>query len=211
MRWLDENSAQCVVTSPPYWGLRDYGISGQLGLEKTFDEYVERVVIIFREVRRVLRRDGTLWLNMGDCYNAGGRGGSHGGKSTLEGGQENQNASMRYPRKAPTTGVDVGGWNDAEIDGGARVVHHGLKPKDLVGMPWRIAFALQADGWWLRSEIIWEKPNPMPESVTDRPTRSHEQIFLLSKSARYYYDQDAIREPWADGRQGRDYPQPNAP
>ena len=160
---LPEASAHCVVTSPAYWGLRDYGVEGQLGLEATPDEYVARMVEVFREVRRVLRDDGTLWLNLGDSY-AGGKGG--GGK----GGEHGQQFK------------------------GNQVVPPGLKPKDLVGIPWRVAFALQADGWWLRSDIIWHKPSPMPESVTDRPTKAHEHIFLLAKSARYFYDADAVRE-----------------
>ena len=166
---LPDESVHCCVTSPPYWGLRDYGVDGQLGLEKTPEEYVERLVEVFREVRRVLRDDGTLWLNLGDSYaNDGKWGGSTGGKhvAALRG----ENGPGRGKR---TTG---------------------LKPKDLVGIPWRAAFALQADGWWLRSDIIWAKPNPMPESVKDRTTRSHEYVFHLSKSARYYYDHEAIKE-----------------
>jgi len=148
MRELPDESVQTCITSPPYWGLRDYGVEGQLGLEPTPEEYVANLVAVFREVRRVLRTDGTLWLNLGDSYTSGGR--------------------------APTP--------------------DGLKPKDLVGIPWAVAFALRADGWYLRSDIVWAKGNPMPESVTDRPTRAHEFIFLLSKSPRYYYDADAIRE-----------------
>jgi DNA modification methylase len=164
-----------VVTSPPYWGLRDYGTEGQLGLEPTPEAYVAAMVEVFREVRRVLRSDGTVWLNLGDSYaNDGKWGGSSGGKhvEALHG--------------------------NSGIGRGKRDT--GLKPKDLVGIPWRVAFALQADGWYLRSDIIWSKPNPMPESVTDRPTKSHEYLFLLSKSARYYYDADAVREPhrWQD-------------
>jgi DNA modification methylase len=144
---IPEGSVHCCVTSPPYWGLRDYGVDGQLGLERSPDEYVARLVDVFRDVRRVLRPDGSLWLNLGDCY-ATGRGRTS-----------------------------------------------GLKPKDLAGVPWRAAFALQRDGWFLRSEVVWEKPNAMPEPVRDRPTRSHEYLFLLTSSARYYYDADAIREP----------------
>lgn len=165
---LEDGSVQCVVTSPPYWGLRDYGIDGQLGLEKTPEEYVGKLVEVFREVRRVLRDDGTLWLNLGDSYaNDTKWGGSSGGK----------HVEALYGK----TGV------------GRQKVTTGLKPKDLVGIPWRVAFALQAD-WYLRSDIIWSKPNPMPESVTDRPTKAHEYLFLLTKSARYYYDEAAIRE-----------------
>jgi DNA modification methylase len=174
---MEPESVHCVVTSPPYWGLRDYGTSGQLGLEPTPEEYVANMVDVFREVRRVLRADGTVWLNLGDSYAAGGTGGAS-DKSRLNGGKgvgplEKIKAGPTIPRSAPD----------------------GLKPKDLVGIPWRVAFALQADGWYLRSDVIWSKPNPMPESVTDRPTKSHEYLFLLSKSARYYYDADAVREP----------------
>ena len=165
---LETGSVQCCVTSPPYWGLRDYGHAGQLGLEDSPGEYVDRMVAVFREVRRVLADDGVLWLNLGDSYNgsAMNRSGDHGYKD----GRSNRSERLR-----------AGGVSD-------------LKPKDLVGIPWRVAFALQADGWWLRSDVIWSKPNPMPESVTDRPTRAHEYVFLMSKSARYYYDADAIRE-----------------
>ena len=173
---LPAGIVQTCATSPPYWGLRDYGEAGQLGLESTPDEYVARMVEVFREVRRVLRDDGTLWLNLGDSYNgSGGAGGDYAPGGIRQG-------QPKYK------GRDVGT----------------LKPKDLVGIPWRVAFALQADGWYLRSDIVWHKPNPMPSSVTDRPTTSHEYVFLLTKSARYYYDADAIREPWADRRQGRD-------
>lgn len=171
LRQLPDESVHCVVTSPPYWGLRDYGVPGQIGLEPTPDEYVARIVEVFREVRRVLRHDGTLWLNLGDCY-ASQPSWGRGGGGTLEGRKQ-----------------------DA-VPGPLRHVH-GLKPKDLVGIPWRVAFALQADGWWLRSDIIWSKPNAMPESVTDRPARAHEYVFLLAKSERYYYDAEAIREPLA--------------
>ena len=173
---LAGEAVQCVVTSPPYWGLRDYGLeptvwpdgwNGCLGLEPTPELYVEHLVSIFREVKRVLRPDGTAWLNMGDSYNAGRDGGWPGGKKQWK--------DDRYP---PRSGANV----------------PGLKPKDLIGIPWRVAFALQADGWWLRSDIVWAKPNPMPESVRDRPTRAHEYVFLLTRSARYFYDAEAIRE-----------------
>lgn len=173
---LEDGSVHCVVTSPPYWGLRDYGQDGQIGLEPTPELYVEHIVGVFREVRRVLRDDGTLWLNLGDCYSTNPKGPNGDDKSTLS-----------------PSGVRV---QRATHLNGRRAL--GLKPKDLVGIPWRVAFALQADGWWLRSDIIWSKPNPMPESVTDRPTRAHEYVFLLSKRARYYYDADAIREPHTD-------------
>jgi DNA modification methylase len=229
LRTLPENSVHCVVTSPPYWGLRDYGtatweggeaecdhkappsggmtkgsglvgtgnrggfsvdgqfrstcgkcgarrIDSQLGLEPTPEAYVANMVAVFREVRRVLREDGTCWLNLGDSYAAGGSGGSS-TKSTLQGytGPDCKQARMvQEPtqRKAPP----------------------GLKAKDIVGIPWRVAFALQADGWWLRQDIIWHKPNPMPESVTDRCTKAHEYVFLLTKSARYFYDAEAVKE-----------------
>jgi DNA modification methylase len=225
LRELELQSIQTVVTSPPYWGLRDYGtasweggdaacehsgrmnhghagdigernedgnafrnssryvdqgsatyrtcgkcgavrIDSQLGLESTPEEYVTKMVEVFREVRRVLRDDGTVWLNMGDSYNGVGRG-------------EKANGLQVAARATTQTTV------------------RGLKSKDLVGIPWRLAFALQADGWYLRSDIIWAKPNPMPESVTDRPTKAHEYVFLLTKSARYFYDADAVREPLA--------------
>jgi len=159
--------------------LRDYGIDAQLGLEPTPEEYVANMVAVFREVRRVLRDDGTVWLNIGDSY-ASGKGTCYnpgGGETSL--GQE---------RKAA-------GAHPLDRGNKSTLAAVGLKPKDLVGIPWRVAFALQADGWWLRSDIIWAKPNPMPESVTDRPTRSHEYLFLLTKSARYYYDAQAIAEP----------------
>jgi DNA modification methylase len=179
LRTLDAESVQCVVTSPPYFGLRDYGIAGQIGLEATPDAYVAEMVAVFREVRRVLRHDGTLWLNLGDSYNAGRDGGHAGGK---------KQASLERHKGIARSGANV----------------PSLKPKDLIGIPWRVAFALQADGWWLRSDIIWHKPNPMPESVTDRPTSAHEHLFLLTKSQRYFYDADAIREvesvpDWDDG------------
>jgi DNA modification methylase len=157
------------VTSPPYWGLRDYGVTGQLGLEPTPDAYVARLVEVFREVRRVLADDGTLWLNLGDSYAASNASGAQ--------GTTGQRATRTFTARTTPKMAD------------------GLKPKDLVGIPWRVAFALQADGWYLRSDIIWSKPNPMPESVTDRPTKAHEYVFLLSKSERYYYDADAIAEP----------------
>ena len=171
---LPDESAHCVVTSPPYYGLRDYGVEGQLGLEPTPEEYVANLVEVFREVRRVLRRDGVCWLVIGDSYNAAGRD-SHGTRIGVKQGTN----------RASAAGLDVNRPNDP-----------GLKPKDIIGIPWRLAFALQADGWFLRSEVIWDKPNAMPESVTDRPSKSHEQVFLLTKSARYFYDQEAVREPW---------------
>jgi DNA modification methylase len=249
LRTLPDESVQCVVTSPPYWGLRDYKIPpsiwggepgcahewitkecateigkgnwaqgtngrgevqpggvkakrepmrgqqqtgfcvhcgawrGCLGMEPTPELFVEHMATVFREVKRVLRKDGTCWVNLGDCYNAG----------------------TSAKRKAPKTNVDVSGWNDAEIDGGARVYSRNLKPKDLCGMPWMVAFALRADGWWLRQDIIWKKENPMPESVTDRCTKAHEYLFLLTKRARYFYDQEAIKEESITGDPRRPY------
>ena len=250
LRSLPDESVHCCVTSPPYWGLRDYGtaeweggdaecdhkqgrngagradgivdergqrnrdgvgsmggdckkcgalrIDKQLGLERTPEEYVAAMVGVFREVRRVLRADGTCWINLGDSYagswGAQSRGGPPSDKSTLEGnghfggGPKIKSLSATQIAAHPK-GTHTGSWcND----------HPTLKPKDLVGIPWRVAFALQADGWYLRSDIIWAKPNPMPESVTDRPTKAHEYVFMLSKNARYYYDSAAISERVAE-------------
>jgi DNA modification methylase len=177
---LEPKSIQCCVTSPPYYGLRDYGCEGQIGLEKTPEEYVEKLVNVFREVRRVLADDGTLWLNLGDSY-AGSMKGANGDGTW----QDRSNCKQ---------GTNIGALNIPP----QKASTIGLKPKDLIGIPWRVAFALQADGWYLRQDIIWAKPNPMPESVTDRCTKAHEYIFLLSKSARYYYDADAIKERQAE-------------
>lgn len=173
---LEPASIDCIVTSPPYWGLRDYGHPEQFGLEATPQEYVAKLVDLFARLRPALKDQGTVWLNLGDSYAAGGSGG-YGPASTLSGyTSENTKGRQAYEniviRKCPP----------------------GLKPKDLAGIPWRVAFALQEDGWWLRSDIIWSKPNPMPESVTDRPTKAHEYVFLLSKGPRYFFDQDAVRE-----------------
>lgn len=174
LRSLPEKSVHCVVTSPPYWGLRDYGVEGQIGLESTPEEYLDKMVQVFREVWRVLRDDGTLWLNIGDSYaNAQPR-----GRMEDQGDLSTGDHGELIPKR------DWSCWS--------------LKQKDLVGIPWRVAFALQADGWYLRSDIIWAKPNPMPESVMDRPTRSHEYVFLLAKSAKYFYDADAVREQCED-------------
>ena len=225
LKGLPDCSVQCVVTSPPYWGLRDYGtakweggdpdckhnpqkpdggeradrslplgrggiykdtcgkcgavrIDNQIGLEKTPEEYTQKMVVVFREVKRVLRDNGTLWLNLGDSY-ASGKGTCY----NPGGGEE----SLGQERKAE-------GCHPLDRGNKSTLEESGLKPKDLVGIPWRVAFALQADGWYLRSDIIWSKPNPMPESVTDRPTKAHEYVFLLSKKAKYYYDADAVRE-----------------
>lgn len=183
---LPDESVQCVVTSPPYWGLRDYGVAGQMGLERVHDClgwatgapcgecYVCTMVAVFRAVRRVLRADGTCWINLGDSY-----------------ANYNSTTEERFAASTIATPETLHG---RLLTGGSKVIG-ALKRKDLVGIPWRVALALQADGWWLRSEIIWHKANAMPESVTDRPTRAHEQLFLLAKSARYFYDAEAVREP----------------
>ncbi len=168
LRKMPDESVQSVITSPPYFGLRDYGISGQIGLETTPAAYVETIVSIFREVRRVLRDDGTLWLNLGDSYSAGGRGGGTAKQDSNRGTRALNGKAWKVP---------------------------GIGPKQLLGIPWRVAFALQADGWILRQDIIWAKPNPMPESVRDRCTKAHEYIFMLSKKPRYFYDASAIRTP----------------
>ncbi len=167
LREMPDESVHCIVTSPPYWGLRDYGVAGQIGLEATPSEYLARMVEVFREVRRVLRSDGTCWINIGDSYGTRWASQRMSGRAGFAEGPR--------ARLGPSPA--------------------GTSEKNLIGMPWRLAFALQDDGWNLRSEIIWHKPNPMPESVTDRPSKSHEQIFLLSKSRRYFYDQEAVREP----------------
>ena len=167
LKELPDTSIHCCITSPPYFGLRDYGHDNQIGLEKTPEEYVQKMVEVFREVKRVLRDDGTLWLNIGDSYAGSGKGG--------------QSAEKRSK-----------GWQPEYGNKGAA---YGLKPKDLIGIPWMLAFALRADGWYLRQDIIWHKPNPMPEPVKDRCTKAHEYIFLLSKSKKYYYDHEAVKEP----------------
>jgi DNA modification methylase len=181
LKTLPDESVHCVVTSPPYFGLRDYGVAGQIGLEEHPDGFVSELVAVFSEVRRVLRGDGTLWLNLGDSY------GTYGGDIFT-------GFNARY------SGTGLDGGKQADIGesasaAGGRVVKTGLRPKNLLGVPWRVALALQADGWWLRQDIIWHKPNPMPESVTDRCTKAHEYIFLLAKCERYYFDHDAIAEP----------------
>ncbi len=179
LREIPDSSVNCCVTSPPYFGLRDYGHTDQIGLEPTPEEFVSRLVEVFREVRRVLRDDGTLWLNLGDSYagpwGAQGRSGAMADRFVISARQ-----IAAHPHNQSKTGS---------------IRAEGVKPKDLYGIPWRVAFALQSDGWYLRQDIIWHKPNPMPESVTDRCTKAHEYVFLLSKSARYYFDAAAIREP----------------
>ena len=181
---IPDKSIQTCITSPPYWGLRDYGTDEQLGLEETPDQYVENMVLLFREVRRILKDDGTLWLNLGDSYSSVHTGGKKSSRSTV--GSNHENAQeIKQPKAKPST--------------------YGLKEKELVGIPWRVAFALQADGWYLRQDIIWHKPNPMPESVTDRCTKSHEYIFLMTKSAQYYYDHEAIKEDAKYGCKDTDF------
>lgn len=175
LRSMPDGLVNCIVTSPPYFGLRDYGVDGQIGLEDTPEAFVTELVELFRECRRVLRDDGTLWLNLGDSYIAPR------GNSSDKPGMDNKGAS--------------GGQNGFAYKGNRPSGH--LKTKDLIGIPWRVAFALQADGWYLRQDIIWHKPNPMPESVQDRCTKAHEYVFLLSKSPRYHFDAEAISEPVA--------------
>jgi DNA modification methylase len=173
LKTLPAQSVQCCITSPPYFGLRDYGVTGQVGMEPSPEEYVQALVGVFREVWRVLRDDGTLWLNLGDTYAA--------------------NRGYQVPDNKH---IDVGNHMPMSVP-------VGLKPKDLIGTPWRTALALQADGWYLRSDIVWAKPNPMPESVTDRPTRAHEYLFLLTKQENYFYDAEAVREPSAESSVAR--------
>ncbi|WP_313890768.1 site-specific DNA-methyltransferase [Psychrobacillus sp.] len=179
LKTLSEQSVNTVVTSPPYWGLRDYGVDGQIGLESSVEEYVMSLVKVFREVKRVLRDDGTLWLNLGDAYAGSGKGAW----------------SEKHKQKHVYVPNPIG------VETKINNVPTGLKPKDLIGLPWRVAFALQADGWYLRQDIIWNKPNAMPESVIDRPTKAHEYIFLLSKSPKYFYDHEIIKEPAIYGTQ----------
>ena len=174
---LPDKSANMCVTSPPYFGLRDYGHADQIGLEETPEQYIATLVGVFREVRRVLKDDGTLWVNIGDSYSGST---NTGGTKSIQGSKKRVGAMFK--NKKP--------------------ILENIKPKDLIGIPWMLAFALRADGWFLRQDIIWAKPSPMPESVTDRCTKAHEYIFLLSKSARYYYDAAAIGEPFSDERMG---------
>ena len=171
---LPDNSIDCCVTSPPYWGLRDYGYDAQIGAEAQLSDYVDALVGVFREVRRALRPEGTFWLNIGDGYTSGNRGWR---------APDKKNVARAMDYRPPTP--------------------PGLKPKDLLGIPWRVAFALQADGWWLRSDIIWNKPNCQPQSVKDRPTQSHEYVFMFTKSQDYYYDSEAAREATKDGKAKR--------
>lgn len=170
LRALPDKSIRCVITSPPYWGLRDYGIDGQIGLEVTLEQFIQNLVRIFVEVRRVLTDDGTLWINIGDGYTSGNR-----GYRAMD--KKNPARAMAVRPETP----------------------EGLKSKDLLGIPWRLAFALQDNGWYLRSDVIWNKPNAMPESVKDRPTRSHEYIFMFTKSEKYYYDHESVKEVGTNG------------
>lgn len=181
LKHLEDNSVDCCITSPPYWGLRDYGVPGQIGLEDSLQEYLNEMVKLFREVKRVLKPEGTLWLNLGDSYV--GTGGDRKKKVKNELFQTQQSH----------------GPKDGRYERTKKIKEYGLKPKDLMGIPWRVAFALQDDGWYLRSDIIWNKTNCMPEAVKDRPTKAHEYIFLLSKSRRYYYDDESIKEPCVNG------------
>jgi DNA modification methylase len=187
LKTLPEGSVHCCITSPPYFGLRDYGHDGQIGLEESPDAFVQQMVGVFREVKRVLRDDGTLWLNLGDSYAGSGKGRNPDGTVHV---------SALLAKQGTSAGTVMG-----NVPSG--LVPEGMKPKDLIGIPWRVAFALQADGWYLRQDIIWHKPNPMPESVTDRCTKAHEYIFLLSKSARYFYDAEAVQEPCSEDMQIR--------
>jgi DNA modification methylase len=182
MRTLTDNSVNCCVTSPPYFGLRDYGCDGQIGLEESPDAFIAKLVAVFQEVKRVLKDDGTLWVNIGDSYAA-------------------QRGGTSMPAETLARGTSGKGDEDAHRGHGGKSGHAhrntskiGLKHKDLIGIPWMLAFALRADGWYLRQDIIWHKPNPMPESVTDRCTKAHEYIFLLTKSPRYYFDHEAMKE-----------------
>lgn len=218
MRTMPANSVDCVVTSPPYWGLRDYGVAGQIGLEPTLGEHLEVMVNVFREVWRVLKPSGTLWLNYGDCYAAKPNGKS--AAAYKEDGSDDRTfrdkpfstvGPIYIPNfeKTSRVGSNANGGNIASAHGGRIVAGGFLKPKDLCMIPNRLAIALQDDGWYVRSEVIWHKPNPMPESVYDRPTSSHEKVWLLTKSEDYFYDHEAIREPVTGGTNNR-RPGPNS-
>lgn len=182
LRTLPGNSFNTVITSPPYWGLRDYGVEGQIGLESSVNEYVHTLSEIFGEVKRVLKDNGTLWLNLGDAYAGSGKGRNADGR---------ENPGKKHIQSTGQLQGTISVSKEIEC----------LKPKDLIGLPWRVTFALQQDGWYLRQDTIWNKPNAMPESVVDIPTRSHEYIFLLSKSPKYYYDHESIKEPAIYGTQ----------
>jgi DNA modification methylase len=203
LKTLPDESVHCVVTSPPYWGLRDYGHDGQIGLEDTPQAFVDNLLLVLAECRRVLRADGTLWLNLGDSY-AAGRGGTAMPAETLAGGLGGRgDADAHRGRLAQVPNNKNPNAPIATYQPHRNAGAIGLKHKDLVGVPWRVAFAAQASGWYLRQDIIWHKPNPMPESVRDRCTKAHEYLFLLAKSERYYFDQDAITEPVAPSQVGR--------
>jgi site-specific DNA-methyltransferase (cytosine-N4-specific) len=193
LRELADKCVQTVVTSPPYWGLRDYGVGEQIGLEQTPDDYVEQLCLVFDEVWRVLKDDGTLWLNLGDTYCTIPHGAK--GVNAPQSFQHKGSQNRGQERSGKATVADAGYANRKPLPG--------LKHKDLVGIPWRVAFALQARGWYLRQDIIWAKPNPMPESVTDRCTKSHEYLFLLTKSPKYFFDNQAIREEAHDGKRNK--------
>ncbi len=180
LKELDDNFIDCVVTSPPYWGLRDYGMQGQLGLEPTYQEHIQNIVKLFRVMKPKLKDSATIWLNYGDCY-----------------------ATQKNGRSASQIKGDDRTFRDKPFC----TIQDLLKPKDLVMMPNRIAIALQEDGWWIRSEIIWHKPNPMPESIKDRPTSSHEKIWLITKSQKYYYDSNVIKEQASGKIAGNKKPQ----
>lgn len=198
LKKMPDESVQCIITSPPYFGLRDYGQDGQIGLEESPDQYVQKLVDVFREARRVLKSDGTLWLNLGDSYAGSGR-----GRDADESHSEkNFDTSLQATNRGSVAGrlINNRSLSKKLIEKGAignKWVKppRGLKRKDLIGIPWMVAFALRTDGWYLRQDIIWQKPNPMPESVTDRCTKSHEYVFLFSKRSRYFFDQKAISEP----------------
>lgn len=186
LKTLPAESVHTVVTSPPYWGLRDYGVDGQIGLEESPHAHIDRMVEVFREIRRVLRKDGTVWMNYGDCYATGaGKVGEHPG-----GGKQGERWASKQAFFGGSGVTGVGPMTQPN-----RLPQPGLKPKDLCMMPHRLAIALQDDGWWIRCDIVWSKPDPMPESIKDRPAKSHEYIFLMSKSERYFYDAEAVKEP----------------
>ena len=176
IKTLPDESVHCCVTSPPYYGLRDYGVDGQIGLEETPEEYIQKLVDVFREVKRVLKDDGTLWVNIGDSYAGSGKGRNADGSANVN----------PESKQATSAGTIIGNLNKSG--------RGEAKAKDLIGIPWMLAFALRSDGWYLRQDIIWHKPNPMPEPVKDRCTKSHEYIFLLSKNPHYYFDYESIQE-----------------
>lgn len=183
LRTMPADSVQCCVTSPPYFALRDYGVAGQIGMEPTLAEFLAKLVAVFAEVRRVLRPDGVCWITMGDSY------------AGSWGAQGSQGATGCLAGRSATVERHIAASGGATGSGGKRT---GVPRKNLLGVPWRLALALQDDGWILRSDCIWHKPNPMPESITDRPTKAHEYVFLFSKSPRYFYDADSVRQPYAE-------------